>query len=68
MVNVLTSNRYTATVHRVIHRGDISRVSVPFFFEPSFSTKVKPLKGCVSDQSALPRAEVDYYEHMCHML
>ncbi|KAK5220442.1 hypothetical protein LTR99_009677 [Exophiala xenobiotica] len=67
MVNVLTSNRYTATVHRVIHRGNIPRVSIPFFFEPSFATMVKPLQGC-AEGNVLPKASVSYYEHMCHML
>ncbi len=67
MVNVLTSNRYTATVHRVIHRGSVPRVSIPFFFEPSFATMVKPLQGC-AEGNVLPKASVNYYEHMCHML
>lgn len=67
MVNVLTSNRYTATVHRVIHRGEIPRISIPFFFEPSFSVNVKPIPAFVPDHST-PQQEVNYYEHMCHML
>ncbi|EXJ84973.1 hypothetical protein A1O3_05648 [Capronia epimyces CBS 606.96] len=68
MVNVLTNNRYTATVHRVIHRGEVPRVSIPFFFEPSLTTKVKPLDACANDASSLSKPAVDYYEHMCHML
>lgn len=67
MVNVLTNNRYTATVHRVIHRGDTPRVSIPFFFEPSLSTLIKPLQGC-GDDNVNEKAAASYYEHMCHML
>ncbi|KAL6252465.1 hypothetical protein RBB50_000184 [Rhinocladiella similis] len=67
MVNVLTNNRYTATVHRVIHRGDTPRVSIPFFFEPSLTTLVKPLQGC-GDDNVSQKTAASYYEHMCHML
>ncbi|KIX03482.1 uncharacterized protein Z518_07035 [Rhinocladiella mackenziei CBS 650.93] len=68
MVSVLTNNRYAATVHRVIHRGSEPRVSIPFFFEPSLSSKVKPLEACLGGTEKMPQSEVSYYEHMCHML
>lgn len=30
-------------MHRVIHRGDKYRVSIPFFFEPSVDSVINPL-------------------------
>lgn len=31
---------YPATLHRVVHRNPVYRVSVPFFFEPNFGARV----------------------------
>ena len=51
---------YPATLHRVIHRAPTYRVSVPFFFEPNFDTKVNVLpaarrkcaeEGCLVKES-----------------
>lgn len=39
--------RYQSTLHRVIHTKDNYRISVPFFFEPSFDSKISPLPNCV---------------------
>lgn len=43
MVNNWTNDLYTATLHRVIHRGSNYRISIPFFFEPNFDTVVEPI-------------------------
>jgi isopenicillin N synthase-like dioxygenase len=42
-----TNGIWKSTRHRVIHRGNGYRVSVPFFFEPNFNAMVKPLASCV---------------------
>jgi isopenicillin N synthase-like dioxygenase len=35
-----TKGRYIPQVHRVIHKGENDRISVPFFFNPSIDAKV----------------------------
>ncbi|KAF2837502.1 Clavaminate synthase-like protein [Patellaria atrata CBS 101060] len=47
MMETWTNGLWKSTVHRVIHRGDGYRVSVPFFFEPDWNAEVKPLSKCV---------------------
>ena len=48
-------------MHRVVHRGPDMRVSVPFFFEPDWDTRVKCLVGGeVGDDGG----EVVYGEHL----
>jgi isopenicillin N synthase-like dioxygenase len=47
MIERWTNGLWKSTMHRVIHRGDQSRVSVPFFYEPNFDAVVKPLEKCV---------------------
>ncbi|KAI8896516.1 hypothetical protein BC833DRAFT_597266 [Globomyces pollinis-pini] len=47
MINIWTNDMYKSTLHRVIHTHDSFRISIPFFFEPSYDTIVKPLKECV---------------------
>lgn len=43
MIQRWTGGLYPATLHRVIHRSPKYRVSVPFFFEPNFSARVRTL-------------------------
>ncbi|KAF1912684.1 hypothetical protein BDU57DRAFT_523104 [Ampelomyces quisqualis] len=47
MIERWTNGLWKSTMHRVIHRGDRYRVSVPFFYEPNFDAVVKPLSKCV---------------------
>ncbi|KAF2203571.1 Clavaminate synthase-like protein [Delitschia confertaspora ATCC 74209] len=47
MIERWTNGVWKSTRHRVIHRGNNYRVSVPFFFEPNFDAVVKPLGECV---------------------
>ncbi|KAF2193386.1 Clavaminate synthase-like protein [Zopfia rhizophila CBS 207.26] len=47
MIERWTNGLWKSTRHRVIHRGDGYRVSVPFFYEPNFKALVKPLRKCV---------------------
>lgn len=49
MMERWTNGIWKSTNHRVIHRGEKFRVSVPFFFEPNFDAEVRPLRKCVQD-------------------
>ena len=41
----LTSGRYTSALHRVINSSGRSRLSMPFFFDPSFDAVLEPIPG-----------------------
>ncbi|KAH7396499.1 hypothetical protein DE146DRAFT_39749 [Phaeosphaeria sp. MPI-PUGE-AT-0046c] len=47
MIERWTNGLWKSTMHRVIHKGEGYRVSVPFFYEPNFEALVKPLGKCV---------------------
>ena len=47
MMTRYTNGLWKSTLHRVVHRGEGYRVSVPFFFEPDFEARVGPLEECV---------------------
>lgn len=47
MIERWTNGLWKSTMHRVIHRGERYRVSVPFFYEPNFDAVVKPLAKSV---------------------
>ncbi|KAI9794602.1 MAG: hypothetical protein M1816_004489 [Peltula sp. TS41687] len=47
MMERWTNGLWRSTMHRVIHRGGEWRFSVPFFYEPDFEARIKPLKNCV---------------------
>mmetsp|Transcript_14380 Transcript_14380/g.23749 ORF Transcript_14380/g.23749 Transcript_14380/m.23749 type:complete len:305 (-) Transcript_14380:479-1393(-) len=65
MLNHWTNDIYRSTCHRVIHKGDSYRVSVPFFFEPNWDAMVEPLEGLVgrSGQPAKYKP-VKYGDHL----
>ncbi|OAV96682.1 hypothetical protein PTTG_02938 [Puccinia triticina 1-1 BBBD Race 1] len=48
-----TNGLYKATLHRVIHKSDNYRISVPFFYEPAFDAIVAPLPAAVNLQQHL---------------
>ncbi|KAF2261945.1 Clavaminate synthase-like protein [Lojkania enalia] len=65
MIERWTNGKWKSTRHRVIHRGDGYRVSVPFFYEPNFSAMVKPLRKCVESTGGMPVHEGNTYgEHL----
>ncbi|ORY08509.1 hypothetical protein BCR34DRAFT_626177 [Clohesyomyces aquaticus] len=47
MIERWTNGVWKSNVHRVVHRGQGYRVSVPFFYEPNFEATVRPLRKCV---------------------
>ncbi|PSN73688.1 naringenin,2-oxoglutarate 3-dioxygenase [Corynespora cassiicola Philippines] len=65
MIERWTNGLWKSTRHRVVHRGDGFRVSVPFFYEPNFEAVVKPLKKCVERTGGVPVHEGNTYgEHL----
>jgi isopenicillin N synthase-like dioxygenase len=48
MLERWTNGRYKSTVHRVVMTQEITRYSIPFFFEPNFDCVVECLPCCVS--------------------
>lgn len=39
MMERWTNGLWKSTMHRVVHKGDTYRVSVPFFFEPNWDAR-----------------------------
>ncbi|EFP83182.1 hypothetical protein PGT21_007627 [Puccinia graminis f. sp. tritici] len=48
-----TNGLYKATLHRVVHKSNNYRVSVPFFYEPAFDAIVAPLPAAIRLQQRL---------------
>ncbi|KAI9665998.1 MAG: hypothetical protein M1821_003933 [Bathelium mastoideum] len=61
MMETWTNGLWKSTAHRVVHRGDSFRVSVPFFFEPSWDAKVSPLQQCVKETGGQKKYDEVYY-------
>ena len=59
MMELWTGGRWQSTRHRVVHRGEGMRVSVPFFFEPDFEARVGNLL-----EGKEKVGEVVYGEHL----
>ncbi len=57
MMERWTNGLWKSTRHRVVHRGEGFRVSVPFFFEPDFRARVGPLGECVNSRGGRERPE-----------
>lgn len=66
MVERWTNGLWKSTRHRVIHKGDGYRVSVPFFYDPNFKAVVKPLERCVERTGRVPihKGDASYGEHL----
>ncbi|MCJ1251450.1 hypothetical protein MMC30_008683 [Trapelia coarctata] len=65
MMERWTNGLWKSTLHRVMHTGQGFRVSVPFFFEPDFGARVRPLRECVGRTGGGARyGEVGYGEHL----
>ncbi|GAA6003119.1 uncharacterized protein JCM10292_002877 [Rhodotorula paludigena] len=47
MVEVYSAGLYKATLHRVVHKSPSYRVSIPFFYEPSFNARIEPLPSAL---------------------
>jgi isopenicillin N synthase-like dioxygenase len=75
LVQTLTNDRYTSTMHRVVNTSGLERYSIPFFIDLDFDAVVAPLPTCVTE--AVPakyeaytcgqhkfKRFVDSYEHL----
>uniref|UniRef100_A0A7S4ATX1 Fe2OG dioxygenase domain-containing protein n=1 Tax=Pseudo-nitzschia australis TaxID=44445 RepID=A0A7S4ATX1_9STRA len=49
MAEVWSNGRYKAPLHRVLSNETKIRYSTPFFYNPSYETRVKPLKDAEAD-------------------
>ena len=59
---VFTNGTFKAPLHRVLAPRLERRYSIPFFFNPSPSTTVKPLEACVSQDSPAKYREFTWRE------
>lgn len=50
MMNIWSNGIYSSTSHRVLSPKNQKRLSIPFFFEPNFDSKIRPF----SDPTAKP--------------
>ncbi|KAK5257354.1 hypothetical protein BJ546DRAFT_976279 [Cryomyces antarcticus] len=65
MMERWTNGLWKSTRHRVVHRGENFRVSVPFFFEPDWDARIVPLEKCVERTGGQRIGEeVVYGEHL----
>ena len=44
MLDRMTRGLYRSTPHRVLNRTDRDRLSFPFFFDPNFDARVRPIE------------------------
>jgi isopenicillin N synthase-like dioxygenase len=63
MVNNWTNDLYKATLHRVIHKGENYRISIPFFFEPNYDAVVEPIPSLLNGE-APKYPSVIYGDHL----
>lgn len=65
MIERWTNGLWHSVRHRVVHRGEGYRVSVPFFYEPNWNTVVRPLRECVERTGGVEMyEEVRYGDHL----
>lgn len=65
MLKILSNGIYEPTLHRVINNSPMYRVSVAFFYETNFNTRVEPLDFCVEKTGGVVRYEGAVYgEHL----
>lgn len=65
MMERWTNGEWRSTPHRVINASSQYRVSLPFFFEPNFRSKIRPLKTCVERTGGVELFDdVQYGDHL----
>jgi len=66
IVQVWSNDRYKAPLHRVLANADKERFSVPFFFNPGYSTSYAPLPSTVDAQSPARYRAINWGEFRAH--
>lgn len=61
MLQHLTHGVYKATLHRVRNSSGKDRLSFPFFFDPNWTSKLRPIATADLDQTLLNAARKDPY-------
>lgn len=56
---------HLGTNHRVIHNGNVDRISVPFFYECNFDALIKPV-GSVEQQKMGIETHGANHEEVCY--
>ncbi|RKP27687.1 hypothetical protein SYNPS1DRAFT_12314, partial [Syncephalis pseudoplumigaleata] len=51
MARVWSNGAYKAAMHRVVHRGERLRYSIPLFYEPRFDATMAPFPSFVAEQN-----------------
>jgi isopenicillin N synthase-like dioxygenase len=64
IMDSLTSHAYKSTYHRVIHRGNKFRVSIPFFFEPPRDMIIRPIESMVPEGEEGLVKPFTYFDHL----
>ncbi len=75
LVQTITSDRYSSTMHRVVNTTGAERYSIPFFIDLDFDAVVEPVPTCVSAENPAKydpytcgqhkyRRFVDSYSHL----
>lgn len=65
MLRVWSNGLYEPTAHRVINADlTASRVSVPFFYEPSFEAVIKPLSQLITADRPACALPIRYGSHL----
>jgi isopenicillin N synthase-like dioxygenase len=66
IVQVWSNDQYRAPLHRVLANADAERFSVPFFFNPAYSTVYAPLPSTVDTQRPPRYRPINWGEFRAH--
>jgi isopenicillin N synthase-like dioxygenase len=55
MLERLTGGRFVSTPHRVVNRSERTRLSFPFFYDPDFTARMRPVPGAAAPGASTQR-------------